>query len=134
MEVDGTKVARARRQIALHVCQLGPGGKDVFRRWLDFVQVKGADIRKDELLFASEDEGSKRTSDILSKVLDKAFCTWSGEDKSISANLRGAYTAYSLRHAAAVRMIQGAIDMDFIRGNFVIALKSLRPWVINYRR
>jgi hypothetical protein len=125
MNIHGTKVARAHRQVPLHVCELGPGGAAVFRCWRDIVERRSTDVSDDNPLFANKNEASKRTSDLLSRALDSAFCHCSGEDAGLNVRLRGAYTAYSLRHAAAIRMIQGAIDLDFKGGNFICALEEV---------
>jgi hypothetical protein len=128
MRIHGTKVARARREICLDLFRTGPGGAALFDLWRKSIASRCESLQEGKLLFASEDEGCKRTSELLKDVLDPAF-RWVGgircQDEGEEPRTEGVFTGYTLRHLVAIRLVQGAIDSHFRHGNFACALSEI---------
>lgn len=122
--VDGTKVDRAKRTVPLQALRTGPNAEELYKSW-QRVLTSSAVASAGEPLFASKDEGSRRYSDLLKSVLSGAFVSINSEVEGEDPRTAGTFTAYSLRHAAALRLIQGAIDSDFVHGNFACALAEI---------
>lgn len=128
MRIHGTKVARARRDVCLDLFRSGPEGGALFEMWRKSISRRCESLQEGKLLFSSEDEGCKRTSQLLKDVLDPAF-RWVGgircQDEEEEARTEGVFTGYTLRHLVAIRLVQGAIDSHFRHGNFVCALSEI---------
>ncbi len=128
MRIHGTKVARARGDVCLDLFRSGPEGGALFEMWRKSISRRCESLQEGKLLFSSEDEGCKRTSQLLKDVLDPAF-RWVGgircQDEEEEARTEGVFTGYTLRHLVAIRLVQGAIDSHFRHGNFVCALSEI---------
>jgi integrase len=122
--IDGTKVDRAKRNVPTVAIRTGSNGEDLYKWWRSFL-ASGSVTDAGEPLFASKDEGSKRYSDLLKSVLTGAFASLNAGVEGEDPRTAGTYSAYSLRHATALRLTQGAIDSDFECGNFSCALAEI---------
>ena len=127
MHIHGTKVARARRDVLLDVFRTGAFAESVHERWIGIIKKRCSTTAPGDLLFANPDEkeGAKRTSHLLRLVLDPAFERFRYCGGQVREDVRGGFGAYTLRHLAAIRMVQGAIDCDFALGNFHGALAEV---------
>ncbi|CAN5832578.1 hypothetical protein BH09VER1_BH09VER1_47670 [soil metagenome] len=127
MYIRGTKTWRAARTFPLHLARQGPHGNMLVTRFIDFMRERSAQD-KDELLFAYHDESAKRASEKLAVILDQSFRTFRGiSDDSVTGDPRidGRYTHHSLRHGAAIRMLQGIVDISFRSGDLWGAVSEL---------
>ena len=122
LRLHGTKVHRARREPSLNLFAGGPGGYGLCCRFSDMVDLCSETIHQNtHPLFAGHREASGRYEK-LNSVLRTAFAEYTGTDFAATAASEGSFTAYSLRHATAIRLVQSAIDEDFLYGNFQAAL------------
>lgn len=121
LRLHGTKVHRARREPPLHLFDAGPCGNELCNRWKDLVAACSSGITSDaHPLFAGQREAAGRY-ETVNDVLRTAFEDFTGTNFPDPEN-EGSFSAYSLRHAAAIRLVQAAIDNDFLHGNFQAAL------------
>jgi hypothetical protein len=123
--IRGTKSHRATRQPSVDNFAEGPGGLHISTRWMRSFESNagkfGVDSEeKEPPMFASKGEAGTRY-DGLNVAIRAGFADFIGEDFSDDGG-DGTYTAYSLRHATVIRLIQGAIDSDYLYGNFQAAL------------
>lgn len=127
LHIHGTKVARARRNVLLDVFRSGVGAEPLYERWIALIKLRCSSVERGRPLFTNPDEkeGTKRTSELLRSVLDPAFERFRYRGGLVSENIRGKFGAYTLRHLAAIRLVQGAIDVDFVQGNFPGALAEV---------
>ena len=127
MHIHGTKVTRARRDVLLDVFKTGFGAETFYERWMRIIKRRCSATARGDLLFAKADEreGAKRTSHLLRQVLDPAFERIRYRECRAGEDVRGRFGAYTLRHLAAIRLVQGAIDVDFVWGNFHSALAEV---------
>lgn len=116
----GTKTVRARRDLPLSLARLGPGGGDAVRDFLESLFISNANPA-----FASKAESVKRISERIGKSLNAAFREFRGNTDVYHSQTEGAYSFHDLRHAAFVRMLQGAIDGHLSRGNFMIVVMKI---------
>lgn len=112
----------------LDVFRTGVGAEALYERWIAIIKQRCSLVEPGQPLFANPDEkeGTKRMSHLLGLVLNPAFEKFryrggpaGGED------VRGRFGGYTLRHHAAIRLVQGTIDADFVRGNFHSALAEV---------
>ena len=122
--VNGTKVDRAKRSVPIQAMRRGPNGEELYKVWRSALSSSTVADAK-EPLFASKEDDTKRFSDLLKSPLLRAFSSLSIAVEGEDSRTAGTFTAYSLRHAAALRLIQGAIDSDFVNGNFTCALAEV---------
>jgi integrase len=122
LRLHGTKSNRARREMPLGIFASGPCGLELAERWRTAVDDLFSDASIDaHPLFASSREAIARYEN-MNDVLRTAFEKFTGSDAARPGEDKGSFTAYSLRHAAAIRLVQAGIDGDFLHGNFQAAL------------
>ena len=124
MLIRGTKARRSARECSIHVFKQGPCGEQLFAAWDDRCQssevMNRGLARNDRPAFAGPGDETARF-DLINAALRTAFAELTGEPLGGSGD-EGIYTAYALRHATAVRLVQAAIDTDYVTGNFQAAL------------
>jgi len=120
MHLRGTKSIRARRDLPLALARLGSGGDESVRVFLEsLLECQTAPA------FACPAESVKRISGRIGRVLDAAFREFRGAPSTTQMQRSGAFTYHDLRHAAFIRMLQGAIDGHLSRGNFMMVVMKL---------
>ena len=127
IHIHGTKNHRASRDVPLWIAELGPNGSTLTGRLLDCWDARAAFVT-DGPLFGRDKESAQRASDALTDVLDPAFRSFRGipaNNFSGEPQLDGRFTHHSLRHHAAIRMLQGAIDGHLSNGNFWVVVSEI---------
>lgn len=129
MHIRGTKTRRAKRTFPLHLAQKGPHGMTLVTWFLDVLKHFPDLESSSEVPFSHyKNQSGKRASDALAPVMDKTFREFRGIPiASLSGNpqIDGTYTHHSLRHAGAIRMLQGVLDSSFLSGNLWSGVSEL---------
>ena len=125
LHVQGTKSKRAKRFFPLHVARRGPYGDFVVSRYLEALNrcgPAGASLK------GSKEAASQRASSYLADIMDATFRNVRGIPKdafSGHSQIDGSFTHHSLRHAGAVRMLQGVLDEYFVSGDLWAGVSEL---------
>jgi len=126
MHIRGTKSWRAARDFPLYLARQGLHGDMLVSGFLRVTREQS--IRHDELLFSYQDESAKRASEKLAVVMDRSFQAFRGilRDSLVGdPRIDGRFTHHSLRHAAAIRMLQGVLEREFVSGDLWGAVSEL---------
>lgn len=127
LHIRGTKTWRASRTFPLHLARMGLHGNMLVSKFIDVMQERSI-IVGDQLLFGHGDESAKRASDKLAVILDQSFRTFrkiSGDCLANDPRIDGRFTHHSLRHGAALRMLQGIVNRTFGSGDLWGAVSEL---------
>jgi len=124
MYINGTKTWRAERDFPLDLARTGLSGERLVSRLLEVLPQANAHCPSDDAPAIS----AQRASSFLAPIMDKTFRELRGiPDECFTGNrqIDGRFTHHGLRHAGAIRMIQGIMDTCFISGDLWAGVSEL---------
>jgi integrase len=125
MHIHGTKTWRAERDFPLHLARIGPHGE-----WLTskLIEVLKAHKETSYIGEAPKEISPQAASSFLAPIMDKTFREVRGIPEGTTPENRqiyGRFSHHSLRHAGAIRMLQGLIDTCFLSGDLWAGVSEL---------